>query len=94
MMLGLSRPPDRIVAQASPATARALTGFAGPGGAPGVAAKVSVFDLGIFLLRIAHVEISGKTSIGVAIKAGDERQTLLKFMLQGMALIELSTIMP
>jgi hypothetical protein len=58
-----------------------------------VAAKVSVFDFGIFLLRIAHVEISGKTSIGVAVKAGDEVSTLLKFMVQGTALIELSMIM-
>ena len=58
-----------------------------------MAAKVSVFDFGIFLLRIAHVEISGKTSIGVAVKARNERQTLLKFMVLGIALIEFSTIM-
>jgi hypothetical protein len=80
MMLGLSLPPDRIVAQASPAMARALTCFAGPGGAPGVTATVSILDFGIFLLRIGHVEMRGKTSIGTRAKARDERATLLKLL--------------
>jgi hypothetical protein len=53
MMLGLSLPPARIVAQASPAMARALTGFAGPGWEAGLAAEVSAFDFGIFCSELA-----------------------------------------